>query len=132
MDDRLWRTFLVYLTCSPKPAAEILAPKEPRDFEQTFAAHFQGMSADPVSAESLLDTRARLLRRISELLDAPSKAFLVSVERETPDFNLIGLPHAADLPGVRRKLLNLSQRSANKRETDYRQLAALLRIKDPV
>ena len=132
LDDRLWRTFLVYLTCSPKPAAEILAPKKPRDFEQIFASHFQGMSADPVSAESLLDTRARLLRRISELLDAPSKAFLVSVERETPDFNLIGLPHAADFPGVRRKLLNLSQRSVKKREADYRQLAALLRIKDPV
>jgi predicted nucleotidyltransferase component of viral defense system len=132
LDERLWRTFLVYLTCSPKPAAEILAPKEPRNFEQVFAAQFQGMSADPVSAESLLDTRARLLRRISELLDGPSKAFLVSVERETPDFNLIGLPHAADLPGVRRKLLNLSQRSAKKREADYRQLAAFLRIQDPI
>ncbi len=128
LDDCLWRTFLVYLTCSPKPAAEIRAPKVPRDFEQIFAAHFQGMSADPISAESLLDARARLVRRIAELLDAPSKAFLVSVERETPDFNLIGLPHAADLPGVRRKLQNLSQRSVKKREADYRQLAALLRI----
>jgi hypothetical protein len=51
LDIRLWRTFLVYLTCSPKPAAEILAPKEPRDFQQTFTAHFQGMTAEPVTAE---------------------------------------------------------------------------------
>lgn len=109
-DDRLWRTFLVYLTSSPKPAAEMLAPKEPRDFEQLFTAHFQGMTAEPVSAAALLDTRTRLLRRIAELLDAPSQAFLESVEREAPDFNLIGLPHAAELPGVRRKFVNLRQR----------------------
>ena len=49
LDDRLWRTFLVYLISSPKPAAEILAPKKPQDFERTFAVHFQGMTREPVS-----------------------------------------------------------------------------------
>jgi predicted nucleotidyltransferase component of viral defense system len=131
LDDRLWRTFLVYLTSSPKPAAEILAPKEPRDFEQTFTAHFQGMTREPVSAASLLDVRARLLQRVSDLLDAPSHAFLESVEREAPDFNLIGLPHAAELPGVRWKLANLGQRSAAKRKADYKQLATALAIRGP-
>lgn len=125
-DERLWRTFLVYLTCSPKPAAEMLAPQEPRDFEQTFEAHFQGMTAASVSAKSLLDVRARLLQRVSELLDARSREFLESVEREAPDFSLIGLPHAAGLPGVRRKLANLGQRSAAKRAADYGQLAAVI------
>ncbi|MCG5493116.1 nucleotidyl transferase AbiEii/AbiGii toxin family protein [Ectothiorhodospira variabilis] len=32
-DATLWRTFLVYLICSPKPAWELLAPREPVDFE---------------------------------------------------------------------------------------------------
>lgn len=50
LDERLWRTFLVYLTCSTKPAAEMLAPQEPRNFEQIFTAHFQGMTAAPVTA----------------------------------------------------------------------------------
>jgi predicted nucleotidyltransferase component of viral defense system len=126
IDERLWRTFLVYLTCSPKPAAEMLAPQEPRDFEQIFAAHFQGMTAMPVTAKSLMEVRARLLKRVSELLDAPSRAFLESVEREAPDFTLIGLPHAADLPGVRRKLSNLGQRSTAKRTADYEQLTQFL------
>ena len=128
LDERLWRTFLVYLTCSTKPAAEMLAPQEPRNFEQIFTAHFQGMTAAPVTAASLLDVRARLLTRISELLDASSRAFLESVEREAPDFNLIGLPHAAELPGVQRKLTNLGQRSVAKRAADYAQLAAVLGI----
>lgn len=126
LDERLWRTFLVYLTCSPKPAAEMLAPQAPRDFEQIFEAHFQGMTTKPVTAASLLDVRARLLRRVSELLDAPSRAFLESVEREAPDFTLVDLPHAADLPGVRRKLSNLAQRSAAKRAADLAQLTAIL------
>ncbi|MEJ0099373.1 MAG: nucleotidyl transferase AbiEii/AbiGii toxin family protein [Pseudomonadota bacterium] len=126
LDERLWRTFLIYLTSSPKPAAEILAPTEPRDFERTFAAHFQGMTAEPTSAAALLDVRARLLRHIAVLLDAPSRAFLESVEREEPDFNLIGLPQAAQLPGVRRKLDNLRRRSAAKRAADHEQLARVL------
>lgn len=126
LDERLWRTFLVYLTCSSKPAAEMLSPQEPRDFDQIFAAHFAGMTAVPVTAEALLDVRVRLLQRISELLDAPSRAFLESIEREAPDFSLIELPHAAVLPGVRRKLTNLGQRSAAKRAADYAQLTAFL------
>ena len=129
LDERLWRTFLVYLTCSSKPAAEMLAPQEPREFEQTFIAHFQGMTAEAVTAASLLDVRMRLLKRIAELLDGPSRAFLESVEHEVPDFNLIGLPHAADLPGVRRKLTNLGQRSAAKRAADHEQLAAVLGLR---
>src|SRR5690606_24320092 len=122
LDERLWRTFLVYLTCSSKPAAEMLSPPVPRDFDATFTAHFQGMTAAPVTAASLLDVRARLLQRVLGLLDAPTRAFLESVEREAPDFTLIGLPQAADLPGVRRKLSNLGQRSAAKRTADYDQL----------
>ena len=126
LDERLWRTFLVYLTCSSKPAAEMLSPQAPRDFDQIFTAHFAGMTAEPVTAEALLDVRARLLQRIAELLDVPSRAFLESIEREAPDFSLIELPHAADLPGVRRKLTNLGQRSAAKRAADYEQLTAFL------
>jgi hypothetical protein len=85
------------------------------------------MTAAPVTATSLLEVRERLLQRIAELLDSPSRAFLESIEREAPDFALIGLPHAADLPGVRRKLTNMGQRSAAKRTADYEQLKDLLR-----
>jgi hypothetical protein len=52
------------------------------------------------------------------------------VENEQPDFGLIGLAHAAKLPGVRRKLHNLAQRTAAKRAADRGQLAEVLaRIK---
>jgi len=98
--------------------------------EQTFEAHFQGMTAAPVTAKSLLDVRARLLQRVSELLDPRTRAFLESIEREAPDFSLIELPHAAGLPAVRRKLANLGQRSAAKRAADYEQLATIIARRD--
>lgn len=130
-DEMLWRTFLVYLTCSPKPAWEMLAPRVPADFEATFEAHFKGMTTQPIEAGVLLASRERLLSRVAAWLDEPSRAFLHSVENEKPDFSLIALSHAAELPGVRRKLHNLAQRTAAKREADRRLLDdALARIAD--
>lgn len=127
LDAALWRTFLVYLTASPKPACELLEPGEPRDLAMAFRTQFEGMSAKPVTIDALLEVRSRLLARLPALMDESACAFLESVEREAPDFGLIGLPQAAVLPGVRRKLQNLAQRSPDKREADYRQLAATLK-----
>lgn len=120
------RTFLVYLTCSPKPAWELLAPREPVDFETVFDAHFRGMTAEPVTAAQLLENRARLLLWISGKLDKPSCDFLWSVEDEQPDFGLIDLADAAVLPGVGRKLQNLARRSKAKRQADRHQLEQTL------
>lgn len=122
VDGELWRTFLVYLTASPNPAAIMLEPSEPHDFKDVFENHFRGMTREPVTAERLLEARSRLLARIPELLDASTQAFLISVEKESPDFNLIGFPEAANLPGVLRKMHNLAGRDAKKREADYRRL----------
>lgn len=126
LDAALWRTFMVYLAVSPKPAAEMLAPGVPIDFAEVFERQFRGMSAQPITAESLLQSRENLLARLPELMDAACCDFLVSLEREAPDFGLIDLLQAAELPGVRRKLQNLARRSSAKREADFRQLAETL------
>lgn len=126
LDAVLWRTFLVYLTASPKPACELLAPGEPRDLRIAFRTQFEGMTAEPVTVEQLLAWREDLLARIPKLMDAAACDFLRSVEREDPDFNLIGLPQAASLPGIRRKLQNLALRTDAKRKTDRAQLEAVL------
>lgn len=126
LDQHLWRTFMVYLAVSPKPMAEMLAPSDPKDFADVFERQFRGMSAEPVTAEALLRTRSQMLDRIPALTDAAARDFMLSMEREAPDFGLIGLPAAAELPGVRRKLQNMARRTAAKREGDYRQLAEML------
>ena len=125
-DAALWRTFLVYLVASPKPAWEMLEPGEPRDLATAFHSVFDGTTAKPTSVEVLLDHRRRMLARIAQLMDAASRGFLASVEQEAPDFDLIDLAQAADLPGVKRKLQNLARRPPAKREADFRQLADTL------
>lgn len=126
-DRMLWRTFLVYLACSPKPAWEILEPRDPIDFGATFNAHFRGMTSEPVSVEHLLRNRAHLLDWIAVQFDEPSEAFLRSVEVEHPDFELLDLPQSRELPGVQRKLHNLARRSESKREADHVQLEQALK-----
>lgn len=126
LDETLWRTFLVYLAVSQKPAAEMLAPGEPVDFVEVFDRQFRGMSAEPVTIEALLQSRSRMLELIPNLMSASARDFLLSLEREAPDFALIGLPEAIELPGIRRKLQNMARRSDIKRDKDYRQLAETL------
>ena len=125
-DAMLWRTFLVYLTSSPKPAWELLAPRDPVDFEAIFDAHFKGMTAEPVTVAQLLGNRERLLTWIADNLNKPSCDFLWSIEEEQPDFGLIGLERAATLPSVVRKLQNLARRSKAKRKADRHQLEQTL------
>jgi hypothetical protein len=40
---------------------------------------------------------------------APLAVFLLSLQDAAPDFDVIGLPQAADLPAVKWKLLNLQK-----------------------
>lgn len=126
IDATLWRTFLIYLTASPKPAADILAPTKPRDFAAVFDSQFRGMTRDPVTVDWLLDARTRVLERVRDLMDDGTREFLLSVERESPEFGLIGLPQAAEMPAIRRKLQNLARRTSKKREADLRSLVATL------
>ncbi|WP_231698077.1 nucleotidyl transferase AbiEii/AbiGii toxin family protein [Arenimonas sp.] len=126
IDDELWRTFLVYLTASPKPAAELLDPVVPGDFNRVFASQFEGMTREPVTPPDLLEARDQLLAEIRRRLDGPSREFLLSVEQGRADFGLIRLPQAALLPGIRWKLRNLGQRDTSKKNTDLAKLMAVL------
>ncbi|HEX4854051.1 nucleotidyl transferase AbiEii/AbiGii toxin family protein [Arenimonas sp.] len=126
ISDELWRTFLVYLTASPKPAVELLDPAIPVDFDRVFTSQFEGMTREAVKPGDLLEARIRFLREIRRRLDGSSCEFLLSVEQERADFTLIGLPQAAALPGIRWKLRNLEQRDESKRSADLVKLKAFL------
>lgn len=108
LTDTLFRTFLIYVASSPRPAHELLNPNL-ADLEKPYALEFLGMTKDPVSLESLVDVRTRLIKDIHSRLDDAAQAFLLSLQDATPDFDTIGLPQAADLPAVKWKLLNLQK-----------------------
>lgn len=124
----LWSAFLVYMVEANRPIAELIDPNR-LPLSQSFLDEFAGMAGDEeeVDVSALEQAREQLISDLQGRLDANAREFLLSFERESPTWGLLGLPeHVPDLPAVRWKLMNLAKRSAAKRDADYRQLADTL------
>jgi hypothetical protein len=104
----LFRVFLVYVACSGRPMHELLGADRPSQTD-LYTQEFAGMARDPVSLEQLEEARERLVSDIRDRLRGNVAAFLLSLHDAQPDFNLIGLPQAEDLPDVRWRCLNLER-----------------------
>lgn len=115
LTDALFRTFLIYVASSPRPAHELLRPSL-NNLDEPYAREFVGMTKTPVSLDDLLETRQQLIADIGARLDANAKKFLTTLHDGEPDFDAIGLPRAAYLPAVRWKLLNLRRLIADNPE----------------
>lgn len=104
--DDLFRTFLVYAACSGRPLHELIDPNL-LPLDRAFAQEFEGMTVEHVPLETLVEARERLIEEVRARTTGAAAEFLLSVHDAEPDFDLIGLPAAADLPAIRWKLLNL-------------------------
>lgn len=123
--DDLRRAFLVYLIGHDRPISEVLAPRR-KDLTQEFAQGFEGMTAEPVALEVLAAAREDLIAIVTGSVPEAHKQFLLGFKRGTPDWELIGLPTAADLPAVKWKQLNLDRLTESARTRLVDQLAAAL------
>lgn len=108
LTEDLFRTFLIYIACSSRPAHELLNPNF-IDLDQPYTKEFEGMTKVRVSLDDLLKTRKRLVADIRSRLDEKARTFLLSLHDGTPDFDAIERPRAADLPAVGWKLINLEK-----------------------
>jgi hypothetical protein len=102
------RAFVVYLSCSNRPLHEVLFPPM-RDIRHDYKFNFLGMTAEQVQLDALLAARERLVREIQLGLDEEERRFLLSLVAGTPEWELLGIDHVEQLPGVRWKLQNLAQ-----------------------
>lgn len=127
LTDGVFRAFLVYLACSNRPLHELLDPRA-NDLEQPYQQEFAGMSVDTVSLEELHTTRGRLIKDIRSRLDDQAKRFLLSLHDGTPDFELLGLPQASELPAVRWKLKNIRRLMEENPEKHSAQFEKLIKI----
>ncbi|MHB0776033.1 nucleotidyl transferase AbiEii/AbiGii toxin family protein [Halomonas sp. WWR20] len=130
LTDDLFRTFLIYIASSSRPAHELLNPNL-IDLDQPYAKEFEGMTKTPARLEELQNIRERLITDIQSRFDENTKRFLLSLHDGVPDFFVIGRPQAADLPAVRWKLINLEKlkhENAAKHAKQRDELEALLRF----
>lgn len=108
LTDDLFRVFMVYVASSGRPMHELLAPSTPLR-EDLYGTEFLGMTRQAVPTDALFGTRRRLHADIRSRSKGNVANFLLSLHDADPDFGLIGLPDAADLPAIRWKLVNLEK-----------------------
>ena len=126
--DELFRVFMAYVAGSGRPLHELLGSMADID-EHLYETQFVGMTREATSMEVLVETQRRLYADIGERLTGDVAVFLLGLHDAEPDFNLIGLAGAANLPAVRWKLLNwerLKQENPRKHTAQREALEALL------
>lgn len=108
ISDELRQAFLIYVISHPRPMAEILAPTR-KDIADEYRRGFEGMTETPVSLDDLTDAREALIRIMITEMPENHRRFLVGFKRGAPDWTLLGVPEAQNLPAVRWKQQNLDR-----------------------
>jgi hypothetical protein len=102
------RSFVAYLAAHNRPIHEVLFPNL-RDVSGEYEGTFKGMTAEPVELTALLAARERMVKELQAGLDAAEREFLVSLARNEPKWDLLGIGHLEQMPGIRWKLENLGR-----------------------
>lgn len=121
------RAFVVYLACHNRPLHEVLSP-QPKDLRREYERTFRGMTAEPVELDRLLAVRESLVQGLPRSLDDTERRFLCSLARNAPRWDLLGVEHAGELPGIRWKLQNLARLEATNPAKFHGQAQALERL----
>jgi len=108
LTDDLFRVFLVYVASSRRPVHELLNPSF-QPLQGVFEREFEGMSNLPVTVADLEAARERLVKDIQDRLTGPVASFLRTLGDAAPDFSLINLEAAENLPAVQWKVINLQK-----------------------
>lgn len=125
IDEEMFRAFIVYLISHDGSIARVLNPNR-KPLEELFNAQFEGMTEHIVTVDNLDSTRTTLISSLHQRIGEREKAFLISFKRGTPDWDLLGIPHAAELPAVGWKLENLARMAPEKHRKALDELENLL------
>ena len=115
IDGTLRTAFVIYMLSHNRPMAEVLAPTR-KEISQEFQRGFSGMTEVPVTVDDLVVAREQLIAEIVGNMPRPHRDLLVSFEAGEPDWSLIDVPQAAELPAVRWRQENLNKLDRNRRK----------------
>lgn len=127
IDEVLRRAFVVYLLSHDRPMSEVLAPTR-KDISEEFLRGFEGVTNEPVSCDALIAAREALIADIVGNMPAEHRTFLVSFESGQPDWRLLGVEGAPQLPAVRWRQQNLDKLWLEKRVALVARLKEVLRM----
>jgi len=125
--EELRRAFLAYMLSHNRPMAEVLAPRD-LDLADEYERNFAGMTDTPIALETLYETRSALKAEIVGRMPDEHRRFLISFKKGEPDWDLLGLPHVAELPAVRWKVQNMARLPGPRRAALIDGLAKVLDV----
>lgn len=125
LTDGVRKAFIVYLISHNRSLMEVLNPGL-QDIKNIFESDFVGMTTESVKLDDLLDARAKLIKKIKESLTENEKKFLLSWKSKKPEWKLLGIDGIENMPGVRRRLINLEGMDPEKHKVAYDKLNSYL------
>lgn len=123
--DALRQAFIVYLISHHRRIAEVLCSPQ-KDIAVAFTGEFAGMTNEDVSLDELIEARAELVADIVGRMPREHRQFLIGFKEGTPDWDLLGVPEARNLPAVKWKQLNLNRLKPLDRQRFVAELKAAL------
>lgn len=126
IDDALRQAFVVYLISHNRPMAETLAPAR-KPLAEEFKRGLVGMTQEPIELAALEETREAIVAQMVDGMPEKHREFLIGFKAGDPDWQLLDIPHAKDLPAVLWKQRNLDALPTAKRLNLARILEDVLR-----
>lgn len=114
LTDGLREAFIIYLLSHNRPMGEVLSGRV-KDITAEYRNGFDGMTDSPVSIEELVGTQQLMIGSLIGEMPDQHRAFLTSYEKGNPEWSLLNVPHAPDLPAVRWRQHNLDKLAADQR-----------------
>jgi len=121
----LVESFIVYLISHNRPIAELLKPSK-KDISGIFETEFETMTRTPVTLEELKKIQKKLSQMVRDCLTQQDRRFLLSFKARKPEWSLLDVEGAQDLPAVQWKLINLNRMSGAKHRQALKNLEAVL------
>ena len=124
LTDAAVECFVTYLAGHNRPIHEVLFGNE-KEIANEYINSFAGMTIKAVGIDALLKTRARLRTELPQRMTDKQRRFLTGLARAQPQWDLLQCPHAAELPALRWKLVNLQSFRQHK-PADFEKQADML------
>ena len=125
LSNDLMKTFLVYLISHNRTMAELLRPVR-KNIQPLYEGEFLNMTQKPVKLSDLEDAREKLVAAITSTMTDKQKEFLLSFKVRKPQWDLLDVAGAKNLPAVRWKLHNLERMPDDKHNAALEALKEVL------
>jgi predicted nucleotidyltransferase component of viral defense system len=125
LSDELRSAFVAYMLSHNRPMSEVLAPRL-KDLAIEYDRGFVGMTAEAVALDDLLRARDALIGEVVGNMPDEHRKFLIGFKRGEPNWQLLGLPHIADLPAVKWRQQNYDKLGKDARAIEVGKLESVL------